>query len=64
VAVVEPGPDATVSVEEVVAACRGRLATFKHPRQVVVVERIARSPVGKPDYPWARRTATEATGPN
>jgi 3-oxocholest-4-en-26-oate---CoA ligase len=35
--------------------CRPHLAGYKLPRAVHVVEAIARTPAGKPDYAWARR---------
>ncbi len=41
--------------------CRGQLAGYKIPRQVVVAEAIVRSPSGKADYPWAAAYAKEAT---
>jgi len=37
--------------------CRGRLAAFKVPRGLVVVDEIVRSPSGKPDYRWAKQIA-------
>jgi 3-oxocholest-4-en-26-oate---CoA ligase len=40
--------------------CRTTLARFKVPRQVVLVERIERTPAGKPDQRWARETAMTA----
>jgi acyl-CoA synthetase (AMP-forming)/AMP-acid ligase II len=40
--------------------CRSRLAGYKVPRQLTVVEAIERSPSGKPDYRWAQRVAADA----
>ena len=40
--------------------CRTRLAGYKIPRQLVLADRIQRSPSGKADYRWARSVATEA----
>ncbi|MFF5973569.1 acyl-CoA synthetase [Streptomyces sp. NPDC012769] len=40
--------------------CRTRLAGYKVPRQLVLTDRIQRSPSGKADYRWARSVATEA----
>lgn len=37
--------------------CRERLAGYKVPRSVVVVEEVRRSPAGKADYTWARKAA-------
>ncbi len=39
-----------------------RIARYKVPRLMVVVEEMVRSPSGKPDYKWARRTAAEFAG--
>jgi len=61
-AVVAPRPGARPSLEDLVAHCRRQLAPYKAPKQLVLVEAIQRAPSGKPDYPWARRTA-EAAGP-
>jgi acyl-CoA synthetase (AMP-forming)/AMP-acid ligase II len=52
-----------VSLEPIKSHCRTLLAGYKIPRQLHVVETIQRSPSGKPDYPWALRTATTATAP-
>jgi acyl-CoA synthetase (AMP-forming)/AMP-acid ligase II len=61
--VVQPRSGAEVSLEPIQSHCRALLAGFKIPRQLHVVETIQRSPSGKPDYPWALRTATTATAP-
>jgi acyl-CoA synthetase (AMP-forming)/AMP-acid ligase II len=39
---------------------RGQIAGYKVPRQLVLLDRIERTPVGKPDYRWAKRVATES----
>jgi 3-oxocholest-4-en-26-oate---CoA ligase len=53
-AIVEARPGhAAPSLEDLQAHCRTRLAGYKVPRQLHVVEKIERSPSGKPDYPWA-----------
>ena len=57
-AVVQPRPGAEVALEPIQTHCRSLLAGFKVPRQLHVVETVQRSPSGKPDYPWALRTAT------
>lgn len=44
VAYVIPRPGATVTEEEVIAYCRGRIASFKVPRHVRVVEDVPRTP--------------------
>ena len=47
-----------LGLDELDAHCRPHLAAYKLPRGLVTVERIQRSPTGKPDYDWARRTMT------
>ena len=46
-AVVQPRAGMTVTEEEVIAWCRGRLASFKCPRIVRVVDELPREPTGK-----------------
>jgi len=60
-AIVEPRPGTTVTLEEIQAHCRDRIAGYKIPRQLTLVAAIERSPAGKPDYRWAQRVATEET---
>ncbi len=57
VAVIEPRPGGTPSLDEVKEFCASRIASYKMPRGLVVVEQIVRSPAGKADYPWAREQA-------
>jgi acyl-CoA synthetase (AMP-forming)/AMP-acid ligase II len=60
-AVVAPRDEAEPpSLEEIGAYCRRSLAGYKAPRQLVVVDRVVRSPSGKPDYRWAARAAAGA----
>ncbi len=47
--------------EDLITHCRGQLAGYKLPRTIVTVDRVVRSPSGKPDYPWAKRTAAAAS---
>jgi acyl-CoA synthetase (AMP-forming)/AMP-acid ligase II len=42
------------SADEILAATRTKLASYKVPRAVVVVDEVPRTQVGKPDYPTAR----------
>ncbi len=51
------GEDATS--EDIADSARGRLAGFKRPRHVFVVDAVPRGPNGKADYTWAKRIATE-----
>jgi len=41
-------------VEDILAALRKKLAAYKLPRDIVVVDVVPRTNVGKPDYPKAR----------
>ncbi len=58
-AVVTPRGEATPSLEDLRAFCGATLAGFKVPRQLHLTDTIPRTPVGKPDYRWARRVAEE-----
>jgi acyl-CoA synthetase (AMP-forming)/AMP-acid ligase II len=49
-----------LSLEDVQAHCRSRLAGYKIPRQLVLADTIQRSPSGKADYRWAREAAMAA----
>jgi acyl-CoA synthetase (AMP-forming)/AMP-acid ligase II len=60
VAVVQPGPGAALNLEGLQEFCRDRVAGYKLPRGLVLVDAIVRSPAGKPDYAWARQRAVEA----
>jgi acyl-CoA synthetase (AMP-forming)/AMP-acid ligase II len=59
-AVVEPRAGASPTVDELAEHVRAHLASYKVPRDVVLVDAIVRSPSGKPDYRWARSTAVTA----
>ena len=52
-------PPPSANVEEVIAGCRTRLAGFKIPRRVHVVDRVPRLATGKPDLSAARRVLQE-----
>jgi acyl-CoA synthetase (AMP-forming)/AMP-acid ligase II len=54
-AVVELRAGAGASLEQIQDHCRTKIAGFKVPRELHVVDRVVRSPSGKPDYPWARK---------
>ncbi|MFF3356446.1 acyl-CoA synthetase [Streptomyces sp. NPDC002917] len=54
---------AELSLDEVQAHCRTRLAGYKIPRQLVLAPRIQRSPSGKADYRWARSIVAPGRGP-
>jgi fatty-acyl-CoA synthase len=57
-AVVSARHDARPTLESVRRHCTPRLASFKVPRRLVVVDEVQRSAAGKPDYAWARSVAT------
>jgi 3-oxocholest-4-en-26-oate---CoA ligase len=60
-AVVEVRPGAQVTLDELDVHAREHVAGYKVPRELHLVDKIERSPSGKPDYPWAKRVATGAT---
>ncbi|MDH6628562.1 acyl-CoA synthetase (AMP-forming)/AMP-acid ligase II [Streptomyces sp. LBL] len=53
---------ARLSLADVQAHCRARLAGYKIPRRLVITEALRRSPSGKADYRWAREVAASADG--
>jgi len=58
-AVVQPRVGAKPTLEELQAHCRQHIAGYKVPRQVTLVDEVARYPSGKPDYAWARKVAEQ-----
>jgi acyl-CoA synthetase (AMP-forming)/AMP-acid ligase II len=60
-AVVHPVDGADLTLDDLAAHCKGHLAGYKAPKRLVLVDRITRSPTGKPDYRWAKQTAIAAT---
>jgi acyl-CoA synthetase (AMP-forming)/AMP-acid ligase II len=62
VAVVSKSPDTSdLAQNEVLGYVRGKLASFKLPRRIVVVTTVPRTAAGKADYPEARRLFDTAT---
>ncbi|MFN8052449.1 MAG: acyl-CoA synthetase [Acidimicrobiales bacterium] len=59
-AVVQPVAGHDVTLDELGAHCRADVAGYKVPRELVLVDAVVRSPVGKADYRWAQRVALEA----
>jgi acyl-CoA synthetase (AMP-forming)/AMP-acid ligase II len=57
---VRDGVDAP-TLEELQEFCRTKIAGYKVPRELHLTEEIPRTPVGKPDYRWAKRLATTPT---
>jgi len=63
VAVVQRRDGADLDGGALRAYCRGRLAGYKIPKQVVVTPEFRRSPAGKADYRWAKAIATAESAP-
>ncbi len=57
-AIVQPRPGEAPSLDALVAHCRTKIAGYKVPRELHIVETVPRHPSGKPDYRRAR-TITE-----
>lgn len=62
VAVLVPGEDGLADAAQIIEALRPHIAGYKLPKAVYLVDRIARSPNGKPDYVWARSIASALAG--
>ena len=60
-AVVQPTAGTSPTLEDLDVHCRGKLAGYKIPRSMVLVDQIVRSPSGKADYRWAKSTAVDAS---
>ena len=60
-AVVELRPGCRLALEDLDRHCRTRIAGYKVPRELHVVDEMKRSPSGKADYPWARALAERGT---
>jgi acyl-CoA synthetase (AMP-forming)/AMP-acid ligase II len=56
-AVIQPRPGADLTLAAIDAHCRTRVAGYKVPRQLSLVEHLVRQPSGKPDYRWAAEAA-------
>jgi 3-oxocholest-4-en-26-oate---CoA ligase len=52
------GQAADVGADELREHCRATIAGYKVPARIEFVPQVVRSPSGKADYPWARRTLT------
>jgi acyl-CoA synthetase (AMP-forming)/AMP-acid ligase II len=57
-AIVQPRPGTALTLDLLETHCRTRIAGYKVPRQLTLVDEIARHPSGKPDYRWASAVAT------
>ncbi|HEX6311797.1 MAG TPA: acyl-CoA synthetase [Acidimicrobiia bacterium] len=59
-AVVQPREGAVVTLDDLQVHCRTKLAGYKVPRELHLVDTMQRSPAGKADYRWAVQIATAA----
>ena len=59
-AVVSARPGHDLTLDEISEHCRTSLAGYKVPRHLVIVDIVERTPAGKPNYRWAKETATAA----
>ena len=60
-AVVQPRQGEPPTLDELSAHCRTKVAGYKVPRELHLVEEVVRQPSGKPDYRWAKSVATGAS---
>jgi acyl-CoA synthetase (AMP-forming)/AMP-acid ligase II len=61
-AVVEARQGMQPTLEALQAHCRARAAGYKVPRLLALVDKVVRSPSGKPDYAWAKQVAARSSG--
>jgi len=61
-AVVACRAGAAPAEDGVIGLCKQKLAAYKAPKHVIVVDRIVRSPAGKADYRWALDVAKSRLG--
>jgi fatty-acyl-CoA synthase len=52
----------SASEAEILASSRGRLASYKLPKRILLVDEVCRAPNGKADYAWAKRHALASLG--
>jgi acyl-CoA synthetase (AMP-forming)/AMP-acid ligase II len=60
-AVVQMRPGCAPELAAIQQHCRDRIAGYKVPRELHVVDQVVRSPSGKPDYRWAKEQALAGT---
>lgn len=63
-AVVAIRPGTSPDLASIQEHCRTKIAGYKVPREMHVVDEIVRSPSGKPDYRWAKGVADAANLPS
>ena len=59
VAIIALRPGLTEDGEAIKAHARRNLAGYKVPKNIVIVPKVLRTPVGKADYSWAKATAEQ-----
>ena len=60
VAVVQTAAGVSLSLADLQEHVRGSVAGYKVPKDLVIVEKVMRSPAGKADYRWAKEAAVNA----
>jgi fatty-acyl-CoA synthase len=63
VAIVVPAPGETLAAEDVLGLLQGRIGRYKHPREVVFVERLPRTALGKVRREELRRIVQREPAP-
>jgi len=61
-AVLSHRPGLEADEGELIDFARGRIAGFKAPRRLIVVDEVRRAPNGKADYKWAKAVALKEAG--
>jgi acyl-CoA synthetase (AMP-forming)/AMP-acid ligase II len=61
-ALLQPRDGRDPNLEELREHCRTRIAGYKIPRQLLLVEQVPRLPNGKPDYRSAKEQAKARAG--
>ena len=64
VAVIVPQPGATLTRGQLIALCEGRIARFKHPKDVLFVDTMPRTALGKVRKDDVRRLVADAAAPS
>ncbi len=60
-ALIQSRPGSAPTLVELATHCRAKVAGYKLPRELHVIDAIVRTPAGKPDYRWARSQALDLT---
>ena len=61
IAFVSPGPGSVITPEDAIGACRDRIAGYKTPKRVFVVDELPKNPTGKVERGVLRRWYSELT---